>query len=143
FFIGVGAITVPLPPLPGGRADIVAIALAHGLTIAVMASATMHVSGGQLNPAVTLGLLLGGKMTPRDSVLYWAAQLGGAVLAGLVCLGLFGREAGPGGTPQLAGGGVTWQQGVAIEMILTFLLVFDVYGTAVDARGAHSAAALC
>src|SRR5437868_5234062 len=142
-FIGVGAITVPLPPLPGGRADIVAIALAHGLTIAVMASATMHVSGGQLNPAVTFGLLLGGKMTLRDSLLYWASQLGGAVLAGLVCLGLFGHEAVAVGTPQLAGGGVSWQQGVAIEMILTFLLVFVVYATAVDARGPHSVAGLC
>jgi MIP family channel proteins len=142
-FVGVGAITVPLPPLPGGRADIVAIALAHGLTIAVMVSATMHVSGGQLNPAVTLGLLLGGKMTARDSLFYWAAQLAGAVLAGFVCLWLFGKEAVAIGTPQLAGGGISWQQGVGIETILTFFLVFVVYATAVDPRGPHTVAGLC
>src|SRR4051812_45707083 len=141
-FIGVGAIPAPLPPLPGGRADIVAIALAHGLTIAVMVSATAHVSGGQLNPAVTFGLLLGGKMTLRDSICYWAAQLLGAVAAGFVCLALFGKEAVATGTPQLAAGGVSWQQGVALEMILTFLLVFVVYATAVDARGPHTVAGL-
>ena len=141
-FIGVGAITVPLPPLPGGRADIVAIALAHGLTIAVMVCATAHVSGGQLNPAVTFGLLLGGKMSLRDSLFYWAAQLLGAVAAGFLCLALFGEKAVAIGTPQLASGGVTPFQGVVLEMVLTFLLVFVVYATAVDARGPHVVAGL-
>ena len=141
-FIGVGAITVPLPPLPGGRADIVAIALAHGLTIAVMVCATAHISGGQLNPAVTFGLLLGGKMSLRDSLFYWVAQLVGAVAAGFLCLALFGDKAVEVGTPQLASGGVSWWQGVVIEAVLTFLLVFVVFGTAVDARGAGTVAGL-
>jgi len=141
-FIGVGAITVPLPPLPGGRADIVAIALAHGLTIAVMVCATAHISGGQLNPAVTFGLLLGGKMSLRNSICYWAAQLAGAVLAALLCLALFGKGAVAVGTPQLASGGVTWWQGLVLEMVLTFMLVFVVFATGVDSRGPNVIAGL-
>jgi MIP family channel proteins len=141
-FIGVGAITVPLPALPGGRPDLVAIALAHGLTIAVMVTATAHISGGQLNPAVTFGLLLGGKMSLRDSLFYWVSQLAGAVAAGFLCLALFGGKAVATGTPQLAAGALTVWQGVAIEAVLTFLLVFVVYGAAVDARGPHAVAGL-
>src|SRR5207237_8693944 len=49
-FVGIGAIKT------AGH-DVLGIALAHGLTIAVFASATMHISGGNLNPAVTFGLL--------------------------------------------------------------------------------------
>ena len=55
-FIGVGAI-YNLGSVPGG---LLGIALAHGLTIAVMVSATGGISGGHLNPAVTFGLLIGG-----------------------------------------------------------------------------------
>ena|SRR4029077_1442852 len=50
-FVGIGAIKT------AGH-DIVAVALAHGLTIAAFVSATLHISGGQLNPAVTFGVPL-------------------------------------------------------------------------------------
>lgn len=51
-----------------------AVAVAHALAVAVMISAG-HISGGHLNPAVTLGLLFGGRITVFRSVLYWIAQL--------------------------------------------------------------------
>src|SRR3954464_1680109 len=94
-FIGIGAICT------AGN-DVLAVALAHGLTIAAFASATMHISGGQLNPAVTFGLLCGGHMTIGDAVRYWIAQCLGALSAALICLGLFGRDVVVTGTPQLA-----------------------------------------
>src|SRR5437588_3884284 len=72
-FVGVGAIYQ--------NAGLLAVALAHGLTIAVMVSATGAISGGHLNPAVTFGLFIGGKMSGQRTVAYWISQLAGAVLA--------------------------------------------------------------
>lgn len=125
-FVGIGAIKT------AGH-DVLAVALAHGLTIGAFASATMHISGGQLNPAVTFGLLCGGQMTFADAVRYWIAQLLGAIAAAFVCLGLFARDVVVTGTPQLAID-LTPAQGIVVEAILTFFLVFVVYGTAVDQR---------
>lgn len=126
-FIGIGAIKA------AGH-DILAIALAHGLTIAVFVSATLHISGGQLNPAVTFGLWCGGHITLATAIRYWISQLLGAFSAALICLGLFGRDVVVAGTPQLAIS-LTPGQGILVEGILTFFLVFVVYGTAVDPRG--------
>jgi len=84
-FVGLGAIKT-------AGDDVLMVALAHGLTIAAFVSATMHISGGQLNPAVTFGLVCGGHMTVPDAVRYWIAQLLGGTAAALIILGLFGRE---------------------------------------------------
>ena len=59
-FIGVGAIAADF--LNGGESGLTGIALAHGLTIAVMISATAAISGGHLNPAVTIGLFFAKKI---------------------------------------------------------------------------------
>lgn len=126
-FVGIGAIKT------AGH-DVLAVALAHGLTIAAFVSATMHISGGQLNPAVTFGLLCGGHMKLPDAIRYWAAQLLGGLVAALICLGLFGRDVVVMGTPQLAID-LTPAQGILVEAILTFFLVFVVHGTGVDERG--------
>lgn len=133
-FIGVGAI-YNLGAIPGG---LLGIALAHGLTIAVMVSATAGISGGHLNPAVTFGLLVGGKIGLKDSVAYWVAQLAGATAAGLLCVNLLGTAAVAGGTPDISTLNgvpvVSTCQAIIIEAVLTFFLVFVVYGSAVDAR---------
>ena len=126
-FVGIGAIKT------AGH-DTLAVAVAHGLTIAAFVSATMHISGGQLNPAVTFGLVCGGHMTVPDAIRYWIAQLLGGFSAALICLGLFGRDVVVTGTPQLAID-LTPAQGILIEAILTFFLVFVVHGTGVDERG--------
>jgi MIP family channel proteins len=125
-FVGVGAIKT------AGH-DVLGVALAHGLTIAAFVSATLHISGGQLNPAVTFGLFCGGHMTIAKAIRYWTAQLLGGFSAALICLGLFGRDVVVTGTPQLAINLNPWQ-GILVEAILTFFLVFVVYGTAVDSR---------
>src|SRR5437016_633155 len=78
-FIGVGVIANHANL--NSNAGLLAVALAHGFTIAVMVSATGAISGGHLNPAVTFGLLLGSKITVQRSVAYWLAQLAGAVAA--------------------------------------------------------------
>jgi MIP family channel proteins len=126
-FVGIGAIKT------AGH-DVLAVALAHGLTIAAFVSATMHISGGQLNPAVTFGLVCGGHMKVADAIRYWIAQLAGGTAAALICLSLFGRDVVVTGTPQLAID-LTPAQGILVEAILTFFLVFVVHGTGIDERG--------
>src|SRR5213082_1282917 len=126
-FVGIGAIKT------AGH-DVLGVALAHGLTIAAFVCATLHISGGNFNPAVTFGLLCGGHTTLPKAMLYWSAQLLGGFTAALICLSLFGRDVVVMGTPQLAIN-LSAIQGILVEAILTFFLVFVVHGTAVDPRG--------
>src|SRR5438874_7726382 len=94
-FVGIGAIKT------AGH-DVLGVALAHGLTIAAFVSATLHISGGNFNPAVTFGLLCGGHTTLNRALLYWSAQLLGAFMAALICLSFFARDVVVMATPQLA-----------------------------------------
>ena len=82
--------------------NLLAIALAHGLAIAVMVAATLHISGGQLNPSVSIALMVTGKITPREGIAYIISQLAGAVVAAAICKGLFSVDIVRGGTPVLA-----------------------------------------
>ena len=70
----------------------------------------------------------------NGAVRYWASQLIGATAAGFVCLMIFSRGVVADGTPQLAGS-VGPMKGIVIEAILTFFLVFVIFGTGIDARG--------
>src|SRR5216110_1303690 len=60
---------------------LLAIAIAHGLAIALMISALGHISGGHFNPAVTIGFWVTKRVNTVDTILYWAAQLAGATAA--------------------------------------------------------------
>jgi MIP family channel proteins len=132
-FIGVGAINNNSIAAGVG---LLGIALAHGLTIGVMVSATGGISGGHLNPAVTFGLLVGGKISLMDAVAYWVAQLAGGAAAGFLLVSIFGANGVAivaAGTPDL-GKDVAQGTGIIVEAVLTFFLVFVVYGSAVDVR---------
>ena len=133
-FIGVGAIASNY--LNGGQTGLTGIALAHGLAIAVMVSATAAVSGGHLNPAVTIGLFFAKKIDAVNSIGYVIAQCLGAIAAAFViklCLPASVLTAVNMGTPSL-GQGISVGMGIITEIVLTFFLVFVVYGTAVDKR---------
>jgi MIP family channel proteins len=133
-FVLVGAGSA-LTGLTGGSAILVA-ALANGFGLAMAVSATMGVSGGVLNPAVAIGLWVGKKLPPRDVLPYIAVELAGATAAGLALVVSFPSSLGNAvnwGAPTLSGI-LSTSQGVAIEALLTFVLVIAVYGTAVDAR---------
>jgi MIP family channel proteins len=118
------------------NAGLVGVALAHGLTIAVMVSAMGHISGGHYNPAVTVGVLVGGKISSKDAVMYVVAQLAGGFAGALlvkVVIPMEMYEVAKLGTPMLAAG-VESVSGIVMEIILTFFLVTAVYGTAIDKR---------
>lgn len=115
---------------------IVGVALAHGVALAILVTATMNVSGGHLNPAVTAGLLLVRRIDPKTAGLYVAAQLVGAILAALLVKGAlpFGAvNATSVGTPQF-GAHIGTGQAFLMEAAFTFLLVSCVFGTAVSAE---------
>jgi len=127
--------------MPGGGIGIVGVALAHGLTIAVFASATMAISGGHLNPAVTFGTLITGKIDFVNAVGYIISQLAGAIAGALVLLVVFSSgdlSAVSFGTPALGtnalGAQVPVTSGLVMEIILTFFLMFVIFGTAIDKR---------
>jgi aquaporin TIP len=131
-FVGAGAIAAT-----GGH-DLTAAALAHGLVIAVMASAVGHISGGHFNPAVTLGFLVTRRIAPRLAAAYWFAQFTAAVLAALLLRGVLPEQSTDPvnlGAPGL-GSGVSAGQGLVIEAVLTFFLVWVIFATAADPRGA-------
>ncbi len=133
-FIGVGAIAAD--HTTGGKLGLAGIALAHGLTIAVMASAVGAISGGHFNPAVTIALLTAKKIDATNAIGYVIVQCAGALAAAYVigiALPADVLTAVGFGTPSLA---VTTSVTAAliVEAILTFFLVFVIYGTAVDAR---------
>ena len=133
-FIGVGSIAAN--HATNGALGLAGIALAHGLAIAVMVSATAATSGGHLNPAVTVGALAAGKIRPGSAVSYIVAQCLGAVFAAFMVkmsMPAAWLDAVGMGTPAL-GDAVTIGQAVVMEAVLTFFLMFVVYGTAIDAR---------
>ncbi len=133
-FVGAGAICTDA--LTGGQVGLVGIALAHGLALAVGITATAAVSGGHVNPAVTFGFAIVGRLPWGRAAGYVVSQLAGASLAGWLLTLVFPpdvRSAVAGGTP-VPGPGVAIGTVVLVEAILTFFLAFAVFGTAVDAR---------
>lgn len=137
-FIGAGSIVAAVAAGGGaGGAGLVTIAIAHGLVIATMVSAVGHISGAHFNPAVTAGALVTGKISLSDAGAYLVAQIAGATAAaGVLRMAVpesLWREANL-GTP-LLGNGVSAGQGVLIEAVLAFFLVWVVFATAVDPAG--------
>lgn len=134
-FVGAGSIVVAITVAPEGGAGLVSIGLAHGLAIAVMVTAVGHVSGGHFNPAVTFGALITGKIDALHAGVYWLSQL----LAGVAGAGLL-RAALPAsawdpvalGVPAVDLELISSGQAVLIEAILTFLLVWVIFGAAID-----------
>jgi MIP family channel proteins len=129
-FVGAGAVAFARTPTD--------VALASGLVIAVFASAVGFISGGHFNPAVTLGVLIARRITPALAGVYVAVQLGAAV-AGALALKVVLPDALETQSKLVAptlGAGIGAGAGVLVEAILTFFLVFVVFATAIDERGA-------
>lgn len=129
-FVGAGAIVAT----QGG--DLVAIAFAHGLAIAVMVTAVGHISGGHFNPAVTIATMFTKKIGVELGLLYIIFQLLGSIFGAFLLVASFPDNLYQPvalGTPMVAAA-ITAPNAVVIEAILTFFLVFVIFGTAIDAR---------
>jgi MIP family channel proteins len=128
-FIGAGAAAIY------GQQDIVAVAIGTGFAIAVMVTAVGHISGAHFNPAITLGFLVTRRIHPINAVVYWIAQFGGAAVAVLLIKWVLPSASSPYGAPELASV-LDKGQGVAVEAVLTFFLVWVVFACVADPRGA-------
>lgn len=134
-FVGGG--TIITSPLVQSQATVVGIALAHGLILALLVSATMNVSGGHLNPAVTTGFLVTRRIEPMMAVIHWIAQFLGAIIAAYALKALYPAVIAATGMlgGQRISADTTFGQAIGLEAIATFFLMFVIFGTAVDPRG--------
>jgi MIP family channel proteins len=133
-FAGQGAIVMQQA---AGTNNLLVIAVAHGLALAVMISALGALSGGHFNPAVTLGFWVTRRISLTSAITYWVSQLLGAIAASFLLRAVVPGEPGAAvhfGVPMLASG-VSVGQGFLLEFVMTFFLVTAVWGTAVDERG--------
>ena len=144
-FIGAGAAAVVGSGV--GLPGITAIAFAHGVAIMAFAFAYGSVSGGHMNPAVTIGVLAAGAMGVGEAVGYIVSQLIGGVAGALLLRTVLGGAATGLGLPTLAHGlalgttiiTVTPEAGFLIEALLGFFLVTVVLSTAVAGRAGNLA----
>ena len=137
---GCGAAVLAGATTQGGLAGLglLGIAFAFGLSVVVMAYAIGGISGCHINPAITIAMLVAGKIKATDAVAYIVAQLIGAVLASFVLMqiqgGLPGFQMG-----EWALGANGWGEGYQnaynttsaflTEAVLTFLFLFVILGT--------------
>ena len=136
-FFGAGAVCVDFFLRSSGGLGLLAIALAHGLAIAIMVSAVGHISGGHFNPAITIGFWVTRRLSTLESVAYWVAQLAGAAAAAFLLKLVIPEDVAANvflGTPELMRDFPRWS-GMTLEAVTTFFLVFVVFATAVDERG--------
>ncbi|HWG57223.1 MAG TPA: aquaporin, partial [Gaiellaceae bacterium] len=114
---------------------------AHGLVIAVMASAVGHISGGHFNPVVTVAFLITRRMAVTLAGVYLAAQVAAAILAALALRAVFPEEAQLESGVPTVNDAIGAGSAVLAEAILTFFLVWVIFATAADPRGAFKSIA--
>ncbi|KAG0460420.1 hypothetical protein HPP92_020717 [Vanilla planifolia] len=110
---------------------LVLVALAHAFAFAVAVAIAFNSSGGHVNPAITLGALVGGRISVLRAVLYWIAQVLGSVAATVL---VWVATAGMRPVGFVVAAGVGRGHAVLMEIVLTFGLVYTTYATAIDPR---------
>ncbi|OTA17411.1 aquaporin [Xenorhabdus beddingii] len=116
----------------------VGVSLAFGLTVVTMAYAVGHISGGHFNPAVTLGLFAGGRISAKDLIPYIIAQVIGGIAAAavlyLIASGKSGFDAtasgfASNGYGEHSPGGFSLQAAIIIELVLTAFFLIVILGS--------------
>lgn len=141
-----------------GHVGFIGVAVAFGLTVIAMAYGIGHVSGAHLNPAVSFGVWVNGRMSCKEMLLYWASQIVGAIAASAVLFGVW-NAAGMGATGVFAANGfgdafqtacggpetgylsVSMCGAFVVEALLTFVFLMVILG-ATDERSNTKAAGL-
>jgi aquaporin Z len=122
---------------PGFGIGFLGVALAFGLTVLTMAYAIGHISGCHLNPAVSVGLMVGKRFAAKDLLPYVVAQVAGGIIAALVLYTI--ASGGPGfslaggfasnGFGDHSPGKYTMMAGLVAEVVLTFMFLMIILGS--------------
>lgn len=130
--------------LAAGVADVgigwLGVAFAFGLTVLTMAYTVGHISGGHFNPAVSLGLMIGGRFPAKDLLPYWVAQVVGAIAAALVLYLIVSGAPGFEGVGGFASNGYgeaspegySLMSALIIEIVLTAFFILIILGATSD-----------
>jgi aquaporin Z len=131
-FIGTSSAVVA-----GKHIGFLGIALAFGISVLVMVYAIGHISGCHINPAITIAMLVNGKIPPKEAIIYIIMQCIGAIIASLLLLtimsGLPGYNLATSGLGQNGYGtsspdGYSLSSGFIAEVVLTFIFLIVVFG---------------
>jgi len=121
-FCGTGAVIVDQQT--NGSLGLIGISLVFGIIITAMIYIFGNISGTHINPAVTIGLVIGKAISKKDAIYYVMFQVLGAILASVLLRFMFKENEFLGGT--LPSGDIV--QSVLIEVVLTFFLMLTILG---------------
>ena len=137
--------------IAGGAAEAVGtgvgtigVAMAFGLSVVAMAYAIGGISGCHINPAITLGVLLSGRMSGKDAAMYMVFQVIGAVIGSAILYALVstGAHGGPTATGSNGFADGMMLQAFIAEAVFTFIFVLVVLGSTDSEKGAGNLAGL-
>jgi MIP family channel proteins len=123
-FIGAGS---GAAAATSGAPGLIVVALAHGVALMIIVYTWGTVSGAHVNPAVTLGVLVGGKINLGRAIVYWIAQFAGAVAAAYLLLYLVGNAGLEAGQTIGSLTNIDPTKTIVFEAVLTFFLVAAVF----------------
>ena len=118
--------------LGGDHVGQLGIALSFGFAIVALAYGLGPISGGHVNPAVSLGVFIAGRMTAREMIGYWVAQFAGALAGAALLLLIVGTTAnglGQDGFGSGSPGGYGLASGAAFEIVMTAIFVMVILGS--------------
>jgi aquaporin Z len=131
-FMGCGSAVIA-----GEKVGFLGISLAFGLSVLVMVYAIGPISGCHINPAITIAMLVNGKIRGRDAGIYIISQCIGAIIAaalllvimtGLPTYDLATNGLGQNGYGTASPGGFSMMSGLIAEVILTFIFLIVIFG---------------
>lgn len=122
----------------------IGVALAFGLSVVAMAYTIGNISGCHINPAITLGVWLSGRMSGKDAIMYMVFQVIGAIIGSAVLFGLVsaGTHNGPTATGSNSFADGCMLQAFVAELVFTFIFVLVVLGSTDSKKGAGNFAGL-
>lgn len=128
----------------GAGVGTIGVALAFGLSVVAMAYAIGGISGCHINPAITLGVFLSGRMSGKDAGMYMVFQVIGAIIGSAILYILVstGGHGGPTATGSNSFGDGEMLQAFIAEAVFTFIFVLVVLGSTDSKKGAGSLAGL-